>query len=829
MIANDYILAAESIERRFEFAALPQGWLSIASLVLLFALLSTAILLYRRELRSGLTPRRRILLTVLRCTAICLLAIVWLEPTIATYIHREIESETLILVDTSASMSLLDRYSGPESEALAPKLAEGRDARSLNRSQLAKRALDAGENPLLTRMAAHNSVRVYRFADDLTPVGYISRGGRPELASLSNNPPSSRPTEGPANETVPLETMLAALGRAEGTSTDIGRAIRSAVEMQGDTPIAAVVVLSDGRFNRGEPAEIIARFAHAKKIPVYAVGVGDPAEPRNAAVASLDAPANVFVKDPFQIAVQIKTQGLAGETLAVALFQGDPAASQPLERKTVAVDAAGNVPPVIFKHQLADAGQVRLTAQVEAIEGETVTIDNRREITVRALDNRMRVLLVSGGSSWDYRYLMRLLTRDATMDLSCWLQSADLTSVRDGKTVIDHFPSQPEELAVYDCIILMDPQPGDFTPAWATTVESMIADNGAGLLYVAARAHTPQFVRSPNTRPLVEMLPVVIDPGEAELILNEMGHFQTTAWPVMMPPESAGHGVLTLADSPAENLQAWSLLPGWYWHYPVTRAKPVASVLLRDSNPRMRGPDGGHVLLATQFVGSGRTAFLASDSTWRWRRASEQYFNRFWIQLLRHLVEGKLSAGQKRGLVQTDRTQYAAGDPVIIEARLLDERHQPMRTEEIAAMIQREGAPASAITLKAQPNRPGWYRGRWVPTRGGAYSLKIDLPGGTNTESTVIRHEIRVGQSDLEFRTTSLDREPLRLLASQSAGGQYLDLAQAERLVDLIPGKQVSMVLTGEPVSLWDRWWTLMLLVGLLGTEWFLRKRACLL
>ncbi len=152
-----------------------------------------------------------------------------------------------------------------------------------------------------------------------------------------------------------------------------------------------------------------------------------------------------------------------------------------------------------------------------------------------------------------------------------------------------------------------------------------------------------------------------------------------------------------------------------------------------------------------------------------------------------------------------------------------------MRTEEVAATIQREGDPASTVTLKTQPNRPGWYRGRWVPTQGGTYSLKIDLPGGTNTEPAVIRHEIRVGQSDLEFRTTSLDRETLRLLASQSAGGQYLDLALAERLVDLIPGKQVSMVLTGEPVSLWDRWWTFTLLVGLLGTEWFLRKRACLL
>ncbi len=822
-----HILAVDTVERRFEFAAVPEGWASLASIVVLVALLGLVVLLYHREQRSGLTPQRRVLLIALRCAVVCVLAAVWLEPVIATYVHREIESETLVLADTSASMSLRDLYANEEKSAPLPELPDGGDPRRLSRSQLAERVLGGDESALLSRLAEHNAVRVYEFADEPSAVGFIPRNGQPEVA-----PPTTSPASGllaTKGEPVPLRTMLAPLLRAEGQATDLGRAVRSTIEMQGDTPIAAIIVLSDGRFNRGEPVETVSRFAHARKLPIHAVGVGDPGEPRNAAIASLDAPANVFVKDPFQVTVQLKAQGLADQSFTVALLRGGLADEQPLERKTITVDAAGRIAPIAFRHQLADPGQTRLIVRVEPIEGETLTLDNQREITVRALDNRMRVLLVAGGPSWDYRYLMRLLTRDATMDLSCWLQSADETAIRDGKTIIDRFPTRPEELTAYDCIILMDPDPEDFTPTWTAAVESMVANNGAALLYAAGRTNTSRFIRSESTRSLVEMLPVVIDPGEAELILNELGYFQTTPWPVAVPPQAADHPVLAMADSTTENLQIWSMLPGWYWHYPVMRAKPVATVLLRDSNPRMRSQDGGHVLLATQFLGSGRIGFLASDSTWRWRRAGDRYFNRFWVQFMRHLVEGKLFAGQRRGLIQTDRSRYAAGDPVIVEARLLDDRNQPLRSEEITTTIQREDEPTSTVTLKTQPNRPGWYRGRWVPAQGGTYNLRIDLPGGPNIEPAVIRHEISVGQPDLEYRATSLDRESLRTLALQSAGGKYLDLAEADQLVNLIPGKQVSMVLTGEPLTLWDRWWALTLLVALLAVEWFLRKRACLL
>jgi hypothetical protein len=220
---------------------------------------------------------------------------------------------------------------------------------------------------------------------------------------------------------------------------------------------------------------------------------------------------------------------------------------------------------------------------------------------------------------------------------------------------------------------------------------------------------------------------------------------------------------------------------------------------------------------------------LAYDGTWRWRRFGERYFNRFWIQLLRHLVEGKLLRGQQRGFIQVEREQYPIGEPVTIEARLLGEARQPLDREQVEATLSLDGRSLRTLTLAAQPNRPGWYRGQFVPTEVGTHVVRVELPGGSGLPPASIRNEVRVGQPDLEFRNTTLDRESLEVLARQSAGGRYLAIDEADQLVSLIPSKTVSLVLTGQPASVWDRWWTLAALMVLLGVEWAVRKAVRLL
>lgn len=850
MVSWRNILAAVNVERRLEFARLPGGWSAFAAIVVLVLLLGAVGFFYAHEQRSGASARVRRLLAGLRCAVILLLAIVWLEPIVATYLHRRSEAVTLVLLDSSASMSLPDQYSEPAESVRVRKVLDDFGSRMLpaSRWDLLQYLLGRDGGRVLEELATHNTVRVVRFGDAPALLGQLdvetsSRSAAPrqnrrtdggQTGSHDNTASVTLVSEEAATDVNPqvsaLRQALSAV-QADMPVTDLGRAVRQAVESVGSNPVAAIVVMSDGRFNHGEPVEVIAQYARDKRIPIHAVGIGDPSPPRNAAVAAIEAPPNVFVEDPFKITAHLRTEGLDGESLTVELLERQPGqeTSRALATQQIEIPPGGQVPPLVFNHQIGEAAEDRLAVRILPHQSETIADDNTREVTVRALANKMRVLLVAGAPNWEYRYVSRLLERDKTADVSCWLQSADERAVRDGNTIIDHFPREPDELADYDCIVLFDPNPGDINTSWSAEVESLVSERGCGLLYVAGRKFTPRLVHEPGSRALLDLLPVVFDPGAADLVLNELGHFQRADWPAALPPAAVGHAVLAMSDRPEDTVEIWSRLGGVFWHYPVRREKPVATVLLRHSNPAMHNAYGSHVLLASQFIGAGRTGYLGFDSTWRWRRYGDQYFNRFWIQLLRHMVEGKLLSGQRRGFIQAERAETGVGEPAVIEARLLDANFQPLDRPEVQATITLEGRPAGRLTLQVQPNRPGWYRGQFVPMQTGTHTIRIDLPADREADRVSIRGELKAGRPDLEFRNASLDRDALETLSARSAGGRYLHVDEVDQLAELIPSKVTTLVISGQPTSIWDRWWTMLALVLLLTTEWFIRKRVHLL
>src|SRR5690606_15065617 len=138
-----------------------------------------------------------------------------------------------------------------------------------------------------------------------------------------------------------------------------------------------------GRFNQGEPAEVVARLARGKKIPIHAVGVGDPSPPRNVTVSSIEAPPNVFVNDPVKVTAHLRAQGLDGSTLSVQLMERRANQSQGavIDTRRVAVGPGGTVPPVVFNRQLGEAAEVTLTVQAQPDPAETLLDDNQKETT----------------------------------------------------------------------------------------------------------------------------------------------------------------------------------------------------------------------------------------------------------------------------------------------------------------------------------------------------------------------------------------------------------------------------------------------------------------
>jgi hypothetical protein len=810
-------LRTQRVEQQIELARWSSGNDLLVGGILTVAFLYAVVWMYRREARGHVSLLLRSSMIICRIAVLVLLGFIGLEPVIVNIVHRKLEAATIVLVDGSASMGLSDSYRRSEDSQRVQKLLPTKDEKGWKRAELQSTILLENQKRFLKELAAKNPVSVYTFGD------------KPVLRESV--------TADRGATTQPADDKSKWMGDPEAPATNLGIAVRGVLESLAGAPAAGVVVLSDGNFNQGETAETIGRMLKQKGVPLYAVGIGDPAPPINVSVTEVNGPRYAFKNDPFNVSIRLSSEGLSDESVNVELLEraGTNGEFKPVGNRTVRPDATGRLDPLSFERKISAPGTISYAARVSPVPFESVTSDNQREMSpaMQVLDDKMAVLIVSGAPSYDHRFLTRMLERDPGIEVSTWLQSADVQAVREGTRVITELPATQEELYKYDAILLLDCDPNEFDPTWASMVSSFVSDHGGGLLVQAGNKYTGKFLRSPKAAPIVEILPVIPDP-DAEILLNELGQYQLRAWPMIIPDQAALDPILRLSDNMIENRSLWSALEGIYWHFPVRREKPVANVLMRHSDPRMVNGYGPHVLLATQFVGAGRAAWMGFNSTWRWRRFDEKYFNRFWIQMLRFLVEGRLMGGGNRGQILTQNDQYSLGDSINVTIRALDERFEPLSVAELELQAEQGGTEQEKVSRKitATPitGREGFYQARLPADHVGILRLSVDLPGHEvkSTQPPRLTREITIAQSDIEMRNTAMNRAALQQLATVS-GGRYFEMDETGKISELIQDASRTIITRERPVALWDNWKVFTLLLVVLSAEWILRKKARLL
>lgn len=780
-----------------ELAGLPEGWWRLLGLLLLVGLGYAVFWLYRREARVGAPLRLRVGLGCVRSVVILLLAIVWLEPVIATYTIRTITAGVVVLTDVSASMSIVD------ADADMPRKT---------RIERVARLLEADEHAWLKRLAERNDLLTYTFGEQ-----------------TARRPLSWDKTESvdPAEPVVVEDAPPLA---AVQNRTDLGQALTTVLTDVGESPVAGIIVISDGIFNQGMSASDVAAYAQRFKAPVHTVGVGSPREPPNLRITAFAAPATIAKGDPFEVLVEAAASGIEQMPVQLELTARRVGSETEGERviatREISIGGDQTRAETRFKLNAEVAGEFIYGARLATVPEEAVESDNRGEAPVLVLDEQLRVLLIAGRPSYEYRYVTRLLERDKTIDLSCWLQSADTRAVRDGNTVITELPRRPEDIYEYDVLLLLDPNPRELDSAWAITVRRLVDEFGGGVFLQAGPHFSSRFLRDPRLEELIAILPVIPDP-DADVRLSEQGAWRTRAYPIRIPDESRAHPLLRMHAEADANSEIWESLPGVWWYLPVLREKPLAAVLLRHGSAAYATRYGQPVLLAAQPFGAGRTVFLAFENTWRWRSTGEQYFNCFWVQLVRYLAQPRREGLSKRGTIVLDRETIRPGDYVKIEARVLDETFVPWHESEVAARVELPGGDVRSLTLKAIPARAGWFAGRLAIDWTGPAIIRVPLPGDTGDEEMLSKH-IQVAGSDVELCSLALRVEPLMKLAEQT-GATYVALDEAAGLPDLIENASQVKTTRGVDQPLWDKTWVMALIAVLLGVEWVLRRRHHLL
>jgi uncharacterized membrane protein len=397
------------------------------------------------------------------------------------------------------------------------------------------------------------------------------------------------------------------------------------------------------------------------------------------------------------------------------------------------------------------------------------------------------------------------------------------------------FPTTREELLSYDVVICSDIARSAFTPQQLEWTVELVNKRGGGFVMIGG--HTSFGSGGWDQTIWDGLIPVDMKgrgPARSE--------FYDGSFEVVVPPQATEHPIWRIVDEPIRNREVLGRMPMFHGTNLIDRLKPAATALGL-SNGRLPG-SGMVMVFSCQSFGRGRTFAMATDSTvaWgtdfekSWGEGDNRYFRKFWRNVIRWLTEN-CDGSNRRLKVETDKIIYRPGQEIQVTARVYDEKLVETDRYRVAARLRLptddESQPFDATAVNLVPELlEKLYQGKLVAPQ---VNEAMENPGSTlhkqvldvaafDGEQLVARStlEIQVIDDPAEFRDPRPNPSLLTRIA-QATGGSVIQ--SAEELSSLLGRHQDASIQT--IVTRWPMWDTpllWLLLLGLLTTEWILRR-----
>ncbi len=624
------------------------------------------------------------------------------------------------------------------------------------------------------------------------------------------------------------------VARQIGQGTDVPGSILSVINREANNLLQGIIVLSDGRSTRGSEATLreLRQRATQEDIPIFTIAVGEDLPKVEIRITDVQAPTRTPPDEPFKVYVDVDGEGLPGAEVSVSLDLIPPGQDQPAHTLTNGLTFTPGEPPHGQAEFILDPAELPEELRATEPSGKTPELlegewklaaripRDRREFfpaaehvsdppaKVQVLKAPLRVLMITSAPNRDFQFLRTLLVREKERaELSLWIQNeggraGKIAADVDPNRLLTSFPTRldvndpgsvPEEkyynLAEYDLIVAFDPDWSLCTPGQLQMLETWI-NNGGGLVYVAGPIHTAQLARKDDAgvQALLNVLPLI--PGDN--VLASIRRSTSKPWRLTFPGVNQETDFLKLDDELDGALAGWERFftgqdepapqpkpnprRGFYGYYPVQAVKEgVADVIARFSDPDARGKDDkDSPYLVTMRYGQGRSVFLGSAETYRLRGYSRDYFNRFWLKLLRYTGVGSIRKESRQGRLLMSR-EFRQGDYIRIQAELKGADLQPLSATAVPKLTIRrlgpdaERFPAKPFEMAPRKSPRDWdgmfQRQILASTRAfpaGEYRLDLAVPDSSDTLTTTFR----VRESNPELDNTRPDYAALVAMAS---------------------------------------------------------------
>lgn len=605
---------------------------------------------------------------------------------------------------------------------------------------------------------------------------------------------------------------------ATGSSSDLGSGLQKLWQQYGMAE-GGTLVISDGAATDATPLELVAQAASQFNHPVDAITVGPIEQRPDWMIDGLRMDDLVFEGD------QVLVEGLligvgfrATETAQLSLW--DAQSNQKLDQIEVPAPSFPARLPFQLRWKAEGMGERVLEVRVEPGRGETIQSNNSQRKTIQIRREPLRVLLVASAPSYEFRFLKHYLERArqpnapqlSAFEVASYLESADTRYLEQDRSASDLFPSSTGQLQTWDVVVVCDADAAYLESGLGKLLAGWVREDGGGVFWLQGSTFQPQDL----SVELQSLLPVETDPsGPAPS--------RTTAasGPWQLSDIARRLGPMQIDVGAEDPEQTWRQLKPSGAAQLSMQVRETASLLANDA--------WGLPVMAMQFAGAGRSVWMGSDASYRWRGfdGSDVLYERFWMQWLRWLARRPpLPSAPEYQLIAVPK-EVRAGSPIRVELAPKDSSLQGTATPsdavelQIAATSNSNTGRATAKTslLTRSQETPDRYRMELVIEQPGEFLLSVpELSPQPEPISVMV-------QGDLDEQQAMEPRPQWMEQLAKSGSGVYLPFADRQQIWEQLASRSQERQVALPPRSIWNLPWIVGILIAMLAVEWMLRYR----
>ena len=522
----------------------------------------------------------------------------------------------------------------------------------------------------------------------------------------------------------------------------------------------AIVLLSDGNQTIGNDYQYT-----SLKDPVFPIVIGDTTEYQDVKIAQINVNRYSFINNQFPVESILQYEGTQTIKLRYSLENN----GKIIFSKRINFSEKNNSHILKTFIKASKEGTNFFTSKIEYLENEKNVVNNSKNFSVEVIDKQSEVLIISSFYHPDLGALKKAIESDKQRKVTI--------KIVDNKNI---------QLNKYQLVVLYQPN-----NKFNIIIDQLNSSKSSFMLITGSKTDW-LFL---NNKSL----------GINKKNINQLENYSARFY----------NGFLNFSQ---KNIGFENFPPMIDYYGETTVSIPHQTLLYQSIN----GFSSQNPLLATANHNNQKKVFLFGEGLWKWRSSSFlknnsfQYFDEFIGNLVQYASNKKI-----RNRLDLDITSfYNANSSIQIGAFYVDENYQFDDRATILFTIKNKNSKKKKTFPFSLSGSS--YQLELTSLEAGEYEYTIEVDGQNISK----KGTFKVNEFLVEEQFTNANSYKLELLAQKTNGKLYFEDKHRLVIDDLVTDNRFSTIQKSKKTidKLVNWQWIMLLIIGLLSLEWFIRK-----